>query len=272
MSEKPIPIVGEVGDISETDAPAGLAGPVVERGYVWTSVGNILTSSIDSRGLAQDGGDNSDVAFAGQLNLYAAIAAGAFDYYQVNGSVWNAPEFRGGTKPAVAAAPASAPIAAPLWLPAWIYDPATGTTTYHSVQMGPFTANGYTGLYATPARRQDTTLPPPGNLAAFPSVPPGGQVFWGYQGLVLVAQDITLLGGIPFGAVDLTLIGFDQNYNPVTVTPDPALTLAIDSTPITTQSVGTITAWTASGELAPRPAPASARPTTSARPATSRFR
>ncbi len=215
---------------------------------MWTSVGDILTTSIDARGLAQDGGDNSDVAFQGSLWLYAAVAPGAFDYYQVNGSVWNAPEFRGGTKPPAAAAPAVAPVAAPLWLPAWIYDPATGTTTYHSVQMGPFTANGYTGLYATPAARQN--LPAPPGLAAFPPVPPGGEVFWGYQGLVLVAQDITLLGGIPFGAVDLTLIGFDQAFNPVAVTPDAPLTLAIDSTPLTTQSVGTITAWTAPGHSA----------------------
>jgi len=223
-------------------------GPPPKSGYVWTSAGNILTTSIDNRGLAQDGGDNSDVAFAGQLWLYAAIAPGAFDYYQVNGAVWNAPEFRGGTKPLPAAAPAAAPVAAPLVLPAWIYDPGTGITTYHSVQMGPFTANGYTGLYATPAARQN--LPAPPGLAAFPPVPPGGQVFWGYQGLVLAAQDVTLLGGIPFGAVDLTLLGFDQAFNPVTVTPDAPLTLAIDSTPLTTQSVGAITAWVAPGQPA----------------------
>jgi hypothetical protein len=228
------------------------SGPVVELGYVWTSVGNILTTSIDDRGLAQDGGDNSDVAFAGQLDLYAAFAPGAFDYYQVNGSVWNAPEFRGGTKPPAAAAPAPAPIAAPLWLPAWIYDPATGTLTPYSVKMGPFTDNGYTGLYATPHARQHLPTPPALASYPFPTVPPGGQVFWGYQGRVLVADDTTLLGGIPFGAVDLTLLGFDHNFNPVTVTPDPALTLAIDSTPLTTQSVGTITARTASGELAPQ--------------------
>lgn len=224
-------------------------GPLPKSGYVWTSVGNILTTSIDSRGLAQGGGDNSDVAFAGQLWLYAAVAPTAFDYYQVNGSVWNAPGFRGGTKPPAATTPATAPVAAPLWLPVWIYDPATQVTTPYSVQMGPFTANGHSGLYATTAARQNHPAPP--GLAAFPPVPPGGQVFWGYQGLVLIAEDVTLLGGIPFGAVDLTLCGFDQAFNPVAVTPDAPLTLAIDSTQAT-QSVGTITAWVAPGHPAPQ--------------------
>lgn len=223
--------------------------PLPESGYVWTSVGVISTTSIDTRGLAQDGGDNSDVGFAGRLWLYAAVAPTAFDYYQVNGSVWNAPEFRGGTRPPAVTAPATAPVAAPLWLPVWIYDPATQVTTPYSVQMGPFTANGHSGLYATPHARQ--SLPAPPGLAAFPPVPPGGQVFWGYQGLVLVAQDVTLLGGIPFGAVDLTLCGFDSNFNPVAVIPDAPLTLAIDSTPATT-SVGAITAWSAPGVPAPQ--------------------
>lgn len=219
-------------------------GPLPESGYVWTSVGVIPTTAIDSRGLAHVGGDNTDVGFAGGLWLYAAVAPTAFDYYQVNGSVWNAPEFRGGTRPPAVTAPATAPVAAPLWLPVWIYDPATQVTTPYSVQMGPFTANGYSGLYATTAARQSQPAPP--GLAPFPAVPPGGQVFWGYQGLVLIAEDVTLLGGIPFGAVDLTLCGFDLAFNPVAVSPDAPLTLAIDSTPVTT-TVGAITAWVAPG-------------------------
>lgn len=118
--------------------------------------------------------------------------------------------------------------------------------------MGPFTANGYAGLYATPAAR--ATRPTPPGLPAF-SVPAGQQVYWGYQGLMLTADDTTLLGGLPFGAVDLTLIGFDQNFEPVAyapgvVDPDPSLTLAIDSTPITVQQVGAITAYRADGSLA----------------------
>jgi hypothetical protein len=218
-------------------------GPPPKSGYVWTSVGSILTPSIDSRGLAQDAGDDTDVAFQGSLALYASVAPDAFDYYQVNGAVWDAPEFRGGTKPPAAVAPAQAPINAPLYLPAWIWDPVTGTITFQNVKMGPFTANGYSGLYATPNAR--ATLPTPLGLPAFN--PGGNQVFWGDEGLVLTAQDTTLLGGIPFGAVDLTLLGFDQNFNPVTVAPDAPLTLAIDSTPITLQQVGTITAWRAPG-------------------------
>jgi hypothetical protein len=225
-------------------------GPLPESGYVWTSVGNILTTSIDDRGLAQAGGDNTDVAFGGQLLLYAAVAPDAFEYYQVNGSVWNAPKFRGGTEPPAAVAPAVAPIASQLWLPVWIFDPGTGTTTYYSVQMGPFAANGYTSLYATPSARQNLAAPP--GLAPFPPVPAGGTVYWGYEGLVLIADDTTLLGGLPFGAVDLTLLGFDQTFSPVAVAPDAPLTLAIDSTGITTQSVNSVTAWVSPGVPAPQ--------------------
>ncbi len=225
-------------------------GCLPSSGYVWTSVGNILTTSIDAGGLAQDGGDNSDVAFQGSLWLYAAIAPGSMDYYQVNGSVWNMPKSRGGTKPVPATAPAVAPIAATLWLPVWIYDPATLTTMPYKVQMGPFTANGYPNLYATPNARQ--TQPAPPGLAPFPPIPPMGEVFWGEQGLVLIAQDTTLLGGIAFGAVDLTLLGFDASFNPVTVTPDAPLTLTIDSTPITTQRVNGITAWVSPSVPAPQ--------------------
>jgi hypothetical protein len=225
--------------------------PLPEVGYVWTSVGNILTTSIDSGGLAQAGGDNSDVAFQGGLNLYAAIADGAFDYYQVNSSVWDAPKSRGGTQPPAAVAPAASPISASLWLPVWIWDPAAGTTTAYNVQMGPFTANGHSGLYATTNARQ--SLAAPAGLAPFPPIPAGGEVFWGEEGLVLVAGDTTLLGGLPFGGVDLTLLGYDKNFNPVPVapgTPDAPLTLTIDSTPLTTQSVNGITAWVAPGQPA----------------------
>ena len=224
-------------------------GPYPTSGYVWTAVGNILTPSIDSRGLAQDSGDNTDVAFQGGLSLYASFAPDAFAYYQVNGSVWNAPAFRGGAQPPAAVGPAESPIYAPLYLPAWVWDPATEVLTFHYVKMGPFTANGYSGLYATPNAR--ATQPAIPGLPTF-TVPAGNPVFWGDEGLVLTAQDTTLLGGIPFGAVDLTLLGFDQNFDPVTFTPDAALTLAIDSTPITVQQVGTITAWQAPGVPAPQ--------------------
>ena len=128
-------------------------------------------------------------------------------------------------------------------------DPAGGTITFQQVKMGPFTANGYPGLYATPSAR--ATLPAPAGLPVF-TIPAGNEVIWGYEGLVLTAQDTTLLGGIPFGAVDLTLLGFDQNFNPVAASQDEALTLAIDSTLLTFNQVGTITAWTAPGVAAPQ--------------------
>jgi hypothetical protein len=238
--------------------------PLPESGMVWTSVGNIVTTSIDSGGLAQAGGDNTDVAFQGSLWLYAAIAPGSLDYHQVNSAVWNAPKSRGGTQPAQVAAPAPAPIAAPLWLPVWIYNSAMFATISYRVQMGPFTANGYSNLYATPNARQ--TEPAPGGLPPFPPIPPNGKVYWGDQGLVLIAQDTILLGGIPFGAVDLTLLGFDSSFNPVSVAPDAPLTLTIDSTPILQQSVSILGAWVSPTERRRRRGPVSAPPTTSARP------
>lgn len=220
-------------------------GALPETGYVWTSVGNILTTLIDAGGLAQAGGDNTNVAFQGQLWLYAAVALDAFKYYQVNGSVWNAPKARGGTQPPPPGSAAATPIGSALWLPVWIYDPVANTTTGYNVQMGPFAANGYSNLYATTEARQ--TLPAPPGLAPFPTIPPSGQVFWGEEGLVLIAMDTTILGGVPFGAVDLTLVGFDQAFNPVgTEVPGGPLTLTIDSTAMA-QSVNGITAWTSPG-------------------------
>jgi hypothetical protein len=225
-------------------------GTLPEKGYFWTSVGIIPTTSIDDGGLAQAGGDNADVAFQGYLSLYAAVAPGAFKYYQVNAAVWDNLKRRGGTQPPPPGSSASAPVGSTLWLPVWIYDPSTNTTTGYNVQMGPFTANGYANLYATPSARADATLPTPPGLSPFPTIPSGGEVFWGDEGLVLTAQDMTLLNGAPFGGVDLTLIGFDHAFNPVgTEVPGGPLTLAIDSTGMT-ESVNGITAYTAPGEKA----------------------
>jgi hypothetical protein len=221
-------------------------GALPESGYVWTSVGNILTSSIDAGGLAQGGGDNSDVAFQGGLWLYAAVAPGAFAFYQVNSSVWSAPESRGGTEPAPGTGFAVS--TQPLSLPVWIFNPATTTTVSYNVLMGPFSANGYSNLYATPEARQTLAAPP--GLAAFPPIPPGGEVFWGYEGLVMIAEDFELLGPAPFSATDLTLLGFDASFNPVSVSPDAPLTLTIDTTPFSAQSVNGITAWVSPGVAA----------------------
>jgi hypothetical protein len=220
-------------------------GTAPDSGVLWTSVGNITVGSIDAEGCAQLGGDASDVAFAGTLSLFAASALGAFDYYQVTGAVWNAPGFRGGTKPA---AGSGAPIVASLWQAAWIYDPATHLATQHQVQMGPFTQSGIAGLYATPSARQNLAAPP--GLAPFPAIPPGGQVFWQYEipGLMLQCDATVLLGGALFGAVDLTIVGYKNlTHPPVTLVPDAPLTLMIDATPLTNVSVGSPSAWQSPG-------------------------
>jgi hypothetical protein len=224
-------------------------GALPESGVLWIQVGTTPVTEIDADGCAQFGGDATDVAFAGTLSLFANAAIGAFNYYQVLGSVWGAPGFRGGTEPA---AGTGTPISANLWQIAWIYDPATLTTTAHNVQMGPFTQDGVTGLYASPQLRQTTTTPP--GLAAFPPIPAGGAVFWEYQVPCLMLQcDATvLLGGAQFGAVDLTIVGYsDPALPPVTLTPDAPLTLMVDATPLTTVAVGAPSAWVSPGVPAP---------------------
>jgi hypothetical protein len=201
-------------------------------GMAWTRVGDIPTGAIDAGGLAQDTGDWVDVAFAGWLELYAAMAPGACDYYQVRGAVWNAPACRGGTRPAPGA---GAPIATTLWQKVWIFDPTTLVTAAHDVKMGPFTANGVTGLYATQAARQH--LPAPPGLAPFPPVPDGGEVFWAHDELVLATNGATLLGGIAFGTVDLSLAFHDSGFAPLPPLPAAPLTLTIDETPVSVQSI-----------------------------------
>jgi hypothetical protein len=217
-------------------------GTPPQSGVLWTSVGNTTIGSIDANGCAQYSGDATDVAFAGTLSLFAASALGAFDYYQVQAAVWNKPAFQtGATKPASGS---GTPVIANLWQVAWIYDPATQLVTQHSVQMGPFSQNGIDGLYATPTARQNLAAPP--GLAAFPTVPPGGQVFWQYEipELMLQCDASVLLGGALFGSVDLTIVGYKNPTQLVSLTPDDPLTLTIDATPLTTFTVGTPQAFT----------------------------
>jgi hypothetical protein len=206
-------------------------GPVLAHSVAWNRVGDINVADIDACGLAQDTGDWVDVAFAGWLELYATLAPGACDYYQVLGGVWDAPACRGGSAPAGEACA----IASTLWQKVWIFDPATLGTTAHDVKMGPFCAGGIENLYATQHARQ--TLPAPAGLPAFPAVPPGGEVFWAHEGLVLATDGATLLGGIAFGSVDLRLAGYRADFRPSGLVMNKALTLTVDETPLSRQSI-----------------------------------
>jgi hypothetical protein len=217
-------------------------GPVLAHAVAWNRVGDIHVSDIDGCGLARDTGDWVDVAFAGWLELYATLAPGACDYYQVQAGVWDAPSCRGGSRPDGT----GRAIASTLWQKVWIFDPATLATTAHDVKMGPFSANGVENLYATQYARQ--TLPAPAGLPAFPPVPPGGEVFWAHEGLVLATDGATLLGGIPFGTVDLRLAGYSSpardgaDFRPSGLVMDKALMLTIDETPLSHQSIESIKA------------------------------
>ena len=56
---------------------------------------------------------------------------------------------------------------------------------------------------------------------------------------------------MPTGSVDLTLVGYDSTFNPVTLTPDAPVTLTIDNTPLTTAIVNSVQAFCQGGSLAP---------------------
>ena len=221
-----------------------------ESGFVWTNVGNIDVSNI-SLGYAEppgtSGTDYQDMAFAGTLDLYGQFATGAgVSYYQVEAALWSGDPARGGTAPAPGS---GSPVGAAFSHTVYIYNHDGTFNSSASVQMGPFNQGGLINLYATPAARQAGPTPP--GLAPFPPIPAGGSVYWDFQGLMLATNSSNLIGGALTGAVDLTVVGYDNALNPVTLTPDDPLTLTIDNTPVTTQHINSVTAFTAGGTNPP---------------------
>jgi len=221
-----------------------------ESGFVWTNVGNIDVANI-SLGYAERPGtagtDNQDLAFAGTLDLYGQFASGAgVSYYQVEVAQWTGDPARGGVEPASGS---GSPVAAPFSHTVYIYNHDGTFNSSASVQMGPFNQGGLSNLYATPGARQAGPTPP--GLADFPPIPPGGTVYWDFQGLMLATSAANLIGGALTGAVDVTVLGYDSGLNPVTLTPDDPLTLTIDNTPITVQHINSVTAFTAGGTNPP---------------------
>lgn len=221
-----------------------------ESGFVWTNVGNIDVVNI-TQGYAERPGtagtDYQDMAFGRGLDLYGQFAPGAgVSYYQVDAAQWSGDPARGGTAPAPGS---GSPVAAALSHTVYLYNADHSFNSSHSVQMGPFNQGGLTNLYATPDARQAGPTPP--GLAPFPPIPAGGSVYWDFQGLMLSTASSNLIGGAPSGAVDLTLVGYDNGFNPVTLSPDDPLTLTIDNTPITMQQINSVKAFRADGTNPP---------------------
>jgi hypothetical protein len=221
--------------------------PPPQSGFAWTRVGNITVDTIHG-GYADGspGSDTSDIAFTGSLDIYGEFAVGAAVYYQVNAGQWTGNPSRGGTAPS-----SSAPISASLSNQVFIYYSALQTLTSFVVQMGPFSANGFTNLYATQEARQAGPTPP--GLIPFPAFDPGAGdfVIWAFNGRKVYADASVLIGGGNVGAVDLTLTGYDADFNPVAIVPNAPLTLEIDNTGLTTANINSLAAFTAANTKAP---------------------
>jgi hypothetical protein len=219
--------------------------PPPPNGFVWTRVGNITVNDIQG-GYADGspGSDASDMAFTGSLSIYGEFAVGTASYYQVNAGQWTGNPSRGGLAPS-----SSAPISAALSNTVYIGNTTTGKLTQYTVQMGPFSASGYTNLYATEEARQAGPTPP--GLSPFPSFDPGAGDFvvWAFDGLIVSTDSQALIGGgSSVGAVDLTVTGYDADFNPVALVPDAPLTLEIDNTGLTTATINSLQAFTATGQ------------------------
>jgi hypothetical protein len=220
-----------------------------ETGFVWTNVGNIDVSDI-SQGYADVPAllstDDRDMAFAYTLDLYGMFPVSTnVAYYQVEAAPWAGNPARGGTPPA---AGSGVPVGAPLDHVYYFYKSDGSFDSSHTVKMGPFTQGGLVNLYTTPEARQ--TVPTPPGLLPFPTPPAGGSVYWDKQGLILESDSSNLITGLPTGAADLTVLGYDTSLNPVTLTPDDPLTLMIDNTPVTIQRVNSVVAYKAPNVLA----------------------
>jgi hypothetical protein len=217
-------------------------------GFAWTRVGNITVDKIHQGYADGPGGDTSDLAFAGSLDIYGGFALGSgVAYYQVDAGLWsglnNGNPARGGTAPG-----SSSPISADLYNYVYIFDGSANLTFSGPVKMGPFSQGGLTNLYSTQEARQ--TAPTGTGLDPFPAVPPGGFVLWAYEGLKVSTAASSLIGGATVGAVDLTVTGFDTGFASVTLTPDDPLTLEVDAVPLTTAHVNNVTAYHHDGTLA----------------------
>jgi hypothetical protein len=229
--------------------------------FAWTSVGDmpggILVGDITS-GYADGSGACSNLAFAGTLNLNGVLAGDCAAYYQVLAGEWggNGNPARGGTTPLT-----SAPLSLPGQLVNWvsIWRDATHSVEPDAIVMGPFNYNGYSNLYVTPTQRQAGV---PASIAAqigaFPTVSGADFVIgWDAPDLILQVAAGDLVAPAKANGVTLTLNPFDSTGTPIIpfTSPDnfdmgPDLTLMVDTTPLATANIGTVTVYNSDGTVA----------------------
>jgi hypothetical protein len=216
--------------------------PPPESGFAWTRVGLIPVADIHA-GYADSFGGTTDLAFGGALDIYGGFAPGSgVSYYQVEAAQWSGDPSRGGTPPA---AGSGAPIAGDLLNFLYIFDSGGNLVFANYIKMGPFTGGGLSNLYATQESRP--TAPTGTGLDPFPPVPPGGFFLWAFEGRKVYTDASNLIAGNSVGAADLTLVGYDASFNPVTLSPDGVLTLTIDNQGITTTHINSVKAFVSPG-------------------------
>jgi hypothetical protein len=236
--------------------------------FAWSSVGDmpggILVGDIVA-GYANGSGACSNLAFAGSLNLNGVWSGDCAAYYQVLAGQWggNGNPARGGTAPVTSSA-LSLPGQLVNWVSIW--RDATKSVEVDPVIMGPFNFNGYSDLYVTVGQRQAGV---PASIAAqigaFPTVAaPDFVIGWDAPDLVLTVAAGDLIAPATANGVTLALNPFDNTGTPIApfTAPmnfdlGPDLTLMVDTTPLKTASIGSVTVYNSDGSLAAQTAASS---------------
>jgi hypothetical protein len=248
--------------VSLTGNSQAIGGCPVQGGgdcaFAWTSVGGepplaVLVENI-SMGYADGfGGACSNLAFADSLNLNGAFSGGCVAFYQVLAGQWggNGNPARGGTPPLT-----SQPLSDKLVNYVSIWRNATLTVEQDTVILGPCNFNGYDNLYVTLLQRQSATTPASilTQIGNFPALGPGDFVIgWAYPELVLTTEASELVTPAVTGGVNLAIAPFDLAGNPISpadIDMGPDMTLMIDTTPLTSASIDSVTVWNADGSPA----------------------
>lgn len=233
--------------IGNSQSVAVCPPPVVCEGFAWVSVANpgiLVTDITNGYANGTPGTDASDMAFAGTLNIYGGFSDPGIPFYQVSAGLWtgNANPARGGVSPAT-----SQPLSLPLSSTVVIFRAGTGTFEFDKVVLGPCSYKGIDNLYMTTSQRMN---PPAGvtGLGPTPVLNPGDFVVtWDSAGLIIGAAASAFIGGAAAGGVDLSADAYDASGNPVSLVTNNPLTLMIDTSPLTTSQITSLTAYTAAG-------------------------
>jgi len=265
-SGQSVTLVGN--DLSLGACPGGSTGG--DCAFAWTSVGSeapnwVLAENI-SMGYADGSGACSNLAFAGSLNLNGVFAGDCASFYQVLAGKWggNGNPARGGTAPLTSNA-VSLPTQLVNYVSIWRQ--AILNVEVDPVVMGPFSYNGFDNLYTTVAARQANALPGAvtTQIGAFPTVAaPDFVIGWAAPDLVMTTPAGDLIAPATAGGVTLSINPFDASGNPIPLPPAPStfdmgppMTLMIDTTPLTTASVDSVTVYNSDGTLATKTAASS---------------